>query len=531
MQSKAVEGFRKDAINPSNFSLHLPASYTQALQKQAGASIILPPGQSVQSFTAKTSGGGAVTTFSLPPGVTYPVHIPAGVTLQTASGHFYKVNVPVVVTQAPRANRVVNQASAVQKAAAPPATPRPQPASTQPPPTAPAPATQPSPRQLAPTGQDTAPASAAPASSADAQSGQRSAQTDQQQAPETAAPPVTPPVSQTIPADVPAPVGAAVVAQKNTIVVDPAPVSQDHSTSNEVPTAALASRGLLAGAGAGAGAGADGPQPSPMPVAESPGDFNLDGIDFSPQVGQESPLNLCIQTPQNMEVKQEQGPLSSCPMSGDSIDLTSPRTSDSSKLKEEAKEEASDAFPVSCDGSAFSSLGNQLDEAIRMELMKDFNFCGLEDLVQLDGACDGSSDEEEEDGDDRHEEEKTKMELEMEMEMDEVPMGENDFLSLISAEALDVLKEAGSSDDEGNASSASSDTEQPVIIEEDPLNSGDDVSDQDVPDLFDTENVVVCLYEKIHRSKNNWKFTLRDGVMTYGGKDYVFSRAIGEAEW
>ncbi|KAL6091728.1 hypothetical protein STEG23_016556 [Scotinomys teguina] len=30
----------------------------------------------------------------------------------------------------------------------------------------------------------------------------------------------------------------------------------------------------------------------------------------------------------------------------------------------------------------------------------------------------------------------------------------------------------------------------------DPLNSGDDVSEQDVPDLFDTDNVIVCQYDK-----------------------------------
>ncbi|KAG1957405.1 TFIIA-alpha and beta-like factor [Pimephales promelas] len=64
----------------------------------------------------------------------------------------------------------------------------------------------------------------------------------------------------------------------------------------------------------------------------------------------------------------------------------------------------------------------------------------------------------------------------------------------------------------------------------DPLNSGDDVSDQDIPEVFDTENVIVCQYDKIHRSKNRWKFYLKDGVMCYGGKDYVFSKAVGEAE-
>ena len=102
----------------------------------------------------------------------------------------------------------------------------------------------------------------------------------------------------------------------------------------------------------------------------------------------------------------------------------------------------------------------------------------------------------------------------------------------------------------------------PLSIIQDPLNSGDDVIEQDIPDLFDTDNIIVCQYDKvrtfcfsdghylpliktvyktilyfffswlqIHRSKNRWKFHLKDGVMCYGGRDYVFSKAVGEAEW
>nr|XP_046154916.1 transcription initiation factor IIA subunit 1-like isoform X7 [Oncorhynchus gorbuscha] len=37
-------------------------------------------------------------------------------------------------------------------------------------------------------------------------------------------------------------------------------------------------------------------------------------------------------------------------------------------------------------------------------------------------------------------------------------------------------------------------------VEEEPLNSEDDVSDEEDQELFDTENVVVCQYDKIHRS-------------------------------
>lgn len=67
--------------------------------------------------------------------------------------------------------------------------------------------------------------------------------------------------------------------------------------------------------------------------------------------------------------------------------------------------------------------------------------------------------------------------------------------------------------------------------DEEPLNSDDDVSEEDPSDLFDTENVVVCQYDKITRSKNRWKFHLKDGIMNLQGKDFVFHKALGDSEW
>lgn len=67
--------------------------------------------------------------------------------------------------------------------------------------------------------------------------------------------------------------------------------------------------------------------------------------------------------------------------------------------------------------------------------------------------------------------------------------------------------------------------------EEEPLNSDDDVSDEDATELFYTENVVVCQYDKITRTRNRWKFHLKDGIMNLKGKDYLFQKANGDAEW
>nr|KAF6429674.1 hypothetical protein HJG59_009022 [Molossus molossus] len=110
---------------------------------------------------------------------------------------------------------------------------------------------------------------------------------------------------------------------------------------------------------------------------------------------------------------------------------------------------------------------------------------------------------------------------------------ENEVLEIIDAGDLKVLEGEADNISNGDSTANSSDNEdaQIDIVEEDPLNSGDDVSEQDVPDLFDTDNVIVCQYDKIHRSKNKWKFYLKDGIMCFGGRDYVFAKATGDAEW
>ncbi|XP_011185521.1 transcription initiation factor IIA subunit 1 isoform X1 [Zeugodacus cucurbitae] len=75
------------------------------------------------------------------------------------------------------------------------------------------------------------------------------------------------------------------------------------------------------------------------------------------------------------------------------------------------------------------------------------------------------------------------------------------------------------------------DAENDGGAEEEPLNSDDDVTDEDASDVFETDNVIVCQYDKITRSRNKWKFYLKDGIMNIGGKDYVFQKSNGDAEW
>ncbi|XP_028411825.1 transcription initiation factor IIA subunit 1-like [Dendronephthya gigantea] len=86
-------------------------------------------------------------------------------------------------------------------------------------------------------------------------------------------------------------------------------------------------------------------------------------------------------------------------------------------------------------------------------------------------------------------------------------------------------------DDDDNDLSHDEDGEDKPQEDSEPLNSDDDVSDDDSSELFETENVVVCQFDRITRSKNKWKFHLKDGIMNLNSNDYVFTKANGEAEW
>ena len=53
---------------------------------------------------------------------------------------------------------------------------------------------------------------------------------------------------------------------------------------------------------------------------------------------------------------------------------------------------------------------------------------------------------------------------------------------------------------------------------------GDDTDDADI-------QTVLCLYDKVQRTKNKWKCVLKDGIVNIGGRDFAFTKANGEFEW
>nr|CDS30368.1 tfiia large subunit [Hymenolepis microstoma] len=75
------------------------------------------------------------------------------------------------------------------------------------------------------------------------------------------------------------------------------------------------------------------------------------------------------------------------------------------------------------------------------------------------------------------------------------------------------------------------DDEEEEEEEDEPLNSGDDVSDEDAEELFQSENLVVCQYDRVSRCRSKWRFWLHDGVMKIRGRDRLFHKMIVETDW
>jgi transcription initiation factor TFIIA large subunit len=70
---------------------------------------------------------------------------------------------------------------------------------------------------------------------------------------------------------------------------------------------------------------------------------------------------------------------------------------------------------------------------------------------------------------------------------------------------------------------------------EPPLNEDDDDDDVDDADQGDeepaTNHLVLAQFDKVTRSKNKWKCTLKDGIMHLNNRDILFVKATGEFEF
>ncbi|XP_069350037.1 TFIIA-alpha and beta-like factor isoform X1 [Eulemur rufifrons] len=430
LQSKAMEDFFRSSVQSPLFTFQLPHSLHQTLQSST-ASLVIPASRTLPSFTTAELGtSNSSANFTLPG---YPIHVPAGVTLQTASGHLYKVNVPIMVTQSSgRANILhpiqqlfqhLGQPSIIQTSV-----PRLNPCTLQ----------------------------------------------------------ATTETSQRIETVLPQP-----------IILHSGPVDRKHlenATSDKVVPPGNEHKIM---------------SEASLSQQESSQYISLAGVAFPLQVSQtnsnvEPVLSVSASMTQNLHGR----PLSTGPQGALHQHVTDPqlrvlknRVSGCDSVKKPRNTEDSSSLPVS-----------EKDSNSQMDLSTQVTDDDINEIIQIDGTGDTSSSKE----------------IGSRRDVDE-----NEFLGIIDTGELKVLEEEADSISNEDSTSNSSDNEDPQvdIVEEDPLNSGDDVSEQDVPDLFDTDNVIVCQYDKIHRSKNKWKFYLKDGVMCFGGRDYVFAKAIGDAEW
>ncbi|RIA88229.1 transcription factor IIA, alpha/beta subunit [Glomus cerebriforme] len=75
--------------------------------------------------------------------------------------------------------------------------------------------------------------------------------------------------------------------------------------------------------------------------------------------------------------------------------------------------------------------------------------------------------------------------------------------------------------------------EPSFVVDNDDINSDlDDPDDEDTnADGEETQNIILCLYDKVTRTKNKWKCQLKDGIMSVNGRDYLFQKGNGDFEF
>ncbi|XP_050807828.1 TFIIA-alpha and beta-like factor isoform X2 [Gopherus flavomarginatus] len=413
-QSKATEGFFKHSHYSPQFTLQLPHNLHRTLQTST-ASLVIPAGRGIQQFTtADLDASRTSATLTLPSGITYPIHVPAGVTLQTASGHLYKVNMPVMVTQAPGGTSILQHPiqQIFQQLG------------------------QPSVLQ----------ASIATVAQVNASSVQATAERLQTQE---------------------APLQQPTVLQQRG-------VEAKHSENSANAT-------LL-----------QQPTRSQQQVTTS---TVLNHQANSTEKFQYANLQTAVFTSKSSEMDS-----TTEPMASGSFSITrSVQDQLSTELQDSVQQQVSDDIIEIILGNGLDastllkeqdsiSVTEEMEPTVLMEsdIRTEKDICSdIEGIIQLDGIDDVFP----------------KEEIESTRDIEE-----NEFIGIIDAEDLKVLEE-----------------------EED--EEGDSISNAESSGSSDTEEPQIDIIEEIHRSKNKWKFYLKDGVMCFGGKDYVFAKAIGDAEW
>ncbi|KAL6745830.1 transcription factor IIA, alpha/beta subunit-domain-containing protein [Haematococcus lacustris] len=84
----------------------------------------------------------------------------------------------------------------------------------------------------------------------------------------------------------------------------------------------------------------------------------------------------------------------------------------------------------------------------------------------------------------------------------------------------------GDDEDEEEAEEQAGGTQQEPEAADDEVLSSD--SEPEEEEEGDVQNFLCCQYEKVTRTKNRWKVSVKEGVFHINGKDYLFKKAQGE---
>ena len=63
------------------------------------------------------------------------------------------------------------------------------------------------------------------------------------------------------------------------------------------------------------------------------------------------------------------------------------------------------------------------------------------------------------------------------------------------------------------------------------LDDSQDEGDIDSEDEDENTPLILCLYEKVHRTKNKWRANMNHGIVCIDGREWVFEKGNGEYEW
>lgn len=109
-----------------------------------------------------------------------------------------------------------------------------------------------------------------------------------------------------------------------------------------------------------------------------------------------------------------------------------------------------------------------------------------------------------------------------------------DSVKALMKDARERAIKAGAMKKSTHISQLDGENDEEPVADNDEINSDLDDTDEDDEDGEggeEIEHIILCLYDKVTRTKNKWKCILKDGIMLVNGRDYLFHRANGDFEW